>query len=184
MKIDTAIREFMEKYDREAMSSIDRLSTDRSLLSTKSKIKVFNIREGFGKFREYLEGYGSYKVKNLNNDDASPQDIIMESASNFISTQIIKEVEISYNELPTFVEAYFAGINDLNKTVDEVKSMMIDGDVLYEDVGDVNTFCDQFIDLLNESMDRSMNKILWASGYNAKKRLSKDNKRTKDPVFL
>ena len=186
MKIDNAIKIFSEKYDRDAIESIDNISKEYGLLINESTIKTFNMCEAFDIFNKYLEGYASYKINNINNPEATSQDLIKESVEKFINTQIFKETSSKYNELPNFITGYIDGINSLCETIDNVKISMIDNGILDECVGDVNEFADMFIDKLHESFYPTMENILWASGYNSKKRLeyNKDKIKSNAPVFL
>lgn len=168
MKIDTAIRDFSEKYDRTAIESIDRISKDFSLTVSRQTIKVFNINECFDLFREYIEGYGDYKIKNIDNKEASPREVIQESVAKFIDNNLVKEVSIKYPELPSFVESYVHGVESLIKAVDSVKDKLLCESVDDDSVGDVNDYVDHFMNVINESFDKSMDRILWASGYNGK----------------
>lgn len=186
MRIDSAIKAFSEKYDRDVFRSIDAISNDYSLRISDSSIKAFNLAESFQTFDQYLKGYASYKVENVNNPQASSQETIRESVRKFIDTQVFKECHVKYGDLPGFVTGYVDGVRTLLETVDEVKRNMVDADVDPEAIGDINEFTDMFMDRLHESFDPSMDRILWASGYNSKARLSASAtaEKPKTPVFL
>lgn len=184
MRIDNAIKAFSEKYDREAIQSIDNISKEYGLNIHGNTIKTFNLAESFDMFNQYMNGYAAYKVENVNNPEASNQETIKESVQKFIDTQIFKESETKYADLPNFVMGYVNGINSINETVNEIKRVMTDGDVKAEEIGDINEFTDMFMDKLHEHFDPVMESILWASGYNGKKRLDNGPTKTKAPVFL
>lgn len=185
MKIDSAIKDFSEKYDRDAIQSIDNISKDYALKISESTIKVFNLVESFDIFSKYLKGYSTYKLENVNNPESSSQDTIKESVKKFIDTKIFTETEIKYSALPSFIKGYFEGVNLLIETVDNIKRNMIDCDVDSEDIGDINEFVDMFMDKFNESFYPTMDRILWASGYNSKKKLyDRETKSIPAPVFL
>lgn len=186
MKIDSDLKLFSEKYDEEAIKSIDEISSDRSLKIGESTIKVFNIKESFDMFSSYLKGYGEYKISNKNNEDISPQEIIRESVSNFINGNLFVEEYIPYEKLPIFIESYIQGINEIIKVSNDIKTAMMEAGVYMEDIGDVNDFCDEFIDKFHESFDPCMDRILWASGYNYKKRMKEilNKPKREIPVFL
>ena len=186
MKIDNAIKTFMEKYNREAIQSIDEVSKDYALNISDSKIKAFNLNESFNIFNQYIRGYANYKIENVNNPNASTRDTIKESVEKFVNTQIFKETYLKYSELPSLITDYTNGINLLIETVDQIKSDMIDADINQEDIGDINEFTDLFIDKLHESFYPTMTRILWASGYKSKNKLyNKDSNSTpKVPTFL
>lgn len=185
MKLDNAIKIFIERYNRDIIQSIDNISKDYALNISDSKIKVFNLNESFNIFNEYIKGYASYKIENVNNPNASSQDTIKESVKKFIDNNIFKEECIKYSELPSFITGYANGINLLNETVDNIKRDMADSDVDQEHIGDINEFCDMFIDKFHESFDPAMDKILWASGYNSRKKIFENNdNKLKAPVFL
>lgn len=182
MKIDSAIKGFYEKYNRDMIMSIDSVSKDHSLVLTEAKMKLSNIQESFEMFNQYLKGYAGYVVENKNNPKASPQDVIRETVDKFISNELFKESEVKYPDLPKFVQSYVEGINTILETVDTIKSYLTEADVQTESISDVNDFVDKFIDRLNESFDSDMNKILWASGYNSSQRIFGNHKKER-PVF-
>lgn len=184
MRIDTAIHAFSEKYDREAVASIDEMSTDRGLALTGATVKAFNMKESFDMFSQYLKEYANYKVGNINNEKASPQTVIKESVSSFIGSQLFKESNVKCTDLSAFVMSYIEGINTLTEAVEEAKKVMNEGDVDPEAIGDINEFADRFMEQLHESFDPFMEKTLWATGYTSKKKLSPKRPKENKPVFL
>lgn len=183
MKLDSTIKEFTEKYDREAMKSIDTLSKDHGLSVNGYTINVFNINEAFNTFDTYIRDYAEYMIKNMNNPKRSPRDEIQTSVRGFIENHIFKNEPTTYPQLPNFVNSYVEGVNKLIETVEDVKRTMLDAGIDPESVGDINEFTDIFVDKLHESFDPTMDRILWASGYNTRKALF-GKKETKKPVFL
>lgn len=180
MIIDNAIQMFLEKYDESSMASIKELSERYGLNINGYKIKVFNINEAFDKFKTYLEGYASYKAENVNNPDASPQDAIVERTSTFIDTDLVKEVSIKYSELPSFIESYVSGINNLIESVNKIQTLMTESDVDQDAIGDVSGFCDKFMEKVDPLFEECMDRILWASGYKSRQALieKKDTRPT------
>lgn len=187
MLIDNAVKVFSEKYDRDAIGSIDNISSERGLILNGATMKVFNINECFDKFSQYIREYAKYKEENINNSNASPQEVIRESVDKFIENHIIEEKEVKYPELPGFVKSYVEGIDKLAVAVEDSKNILIEAGVDPECIGDVNDFTDKFMMKLNESFDNTMEKILWASGYMSKKKISniiKESGNKKKNVFL
>jgi hypothetical protein len=186
MKIDSALKNFSEKYDRSAIESIETLSQDLGLNSKPVKdvyIELFNIKEGFENFQEFLDGYSKYKIENINNEKASPHEIICEQVNGFIG-KLFKETKASYSELPAFVESYITGIRNISTSVDVWKNSMMEAEVDTESISSINEFVDEFVDTLHESFDKSMDRILWASGYHTKNNLAKKESTVVKPVFL
>ncbi len=186
MKIDSELKLFSEKYDRNAIEFIEKLSSDPKLLKGEMKIKLFNLQEGFDTFQKYIQQYADYKIKNKNNKEASPQNIICESVNRFINQKVFKPQDVLYKDIPTFMESYITGIHDLLSTIDNVKNTMMEAEVEMKAVSDVNDFMDTFIDKFHESFDPSMDHLLWASGYHSSKKFSEILKRkpTKKTSFL
>lgn len=182
MRLDTMDKEFFEKYNREMMESISDLSLDKSLSLTDSKIKLFNIEESFEKFEKYLKGYGDYKVKFNESEEASPQSSIREAVNKFIDEELFKDYDFRYDESYKLVTSYLDGQRSLNKTINEVKDFMMENNVKMDDIGDINEFTDLFVDKLNIKFHESMDKLLWASGYNTKQHLA--NIKKKDPIIF
>lgn len=187
MKIDSALVAFTESYDREAISSIDTISKDPVLekalvAGQRMGLKLFNLQESVNHFNDWLKGYASYKINWNGKDEASPQEVIKESATRMLeSPNMFKETKVLYPDLPKFVQGYVEGVQTLLETVDLVKSTMTENGVDSEAIGDVNDFCDQFMTKFDESFHKSMDTILWASGYNTRKRLFRDRSAKKKP---
>ncbi len=185
MKIDSAVKLFVERYDQEALSSIEDISRDFGLRVTGATIKTFNITESFNTFSQYLRGYADYKVKNKENPNASPQSIIRESVTRFIDTQLFQETASKYADLPEFVTGYVNGVQQLTEAVNAVKEELKGAEVEVEAVGDVNKFADYFMGKLDAAFTEAMDRILWASGYNSRKAIfGKRPKKEAAPVFL
>jgi hypothetical protein len=184
MKIDNAIKEFLEKYNETAIKSIEEISLDFGLSANKNKINLFNINEGFKNFNEFIDGYVSYKVENINNSEASTNEIIHEQTEGFINN-LFKNSQFLYSELPSFISTYLSGVKEISEKVDTWKEIMIEAGVDNESIGSINDFVDLFVDKLHESFNPSMDRILWASGFNAKEKLNKsNNSKELKPVFL
>ena len=185
MKIDSALKVFSESYDRDAIQSIQNISEDFGLIIQKSTIKSFNLNEAFDEFQDFLTKYGKYKVENVNNEKATPQAMICERVETNIREELFKESKMLYNEIPAFIESYISGINNLTATMDSVKQKMYESGVDADSIGDVNKFVDGFIERLDESFKPTMDRLLWASGYNSRKALSKSNHKPETAaVFL
>lgn len=192
MKIDSAIKEFLEKYDTEAIRSIDELAQDLSLTRQKAKMPAFNLQEGIDTFIEFLEGYANYKIENINNEKASPHEAIVEHTKLFISGKLFKETtetgedeEILIESIPKFVESYIKGIPNVISTIDKLKAAMLESGTDLESIAVINDFADDFMESLHERFDPVMDKILWASGYNSKIALRNAVPKPKEtPVFL
>lgn len=185
MKIDKALQEFTEKYDRVAMESIQDISNDFGLNIHKNTLDLFNIQESFDRFTKYITAYANYVVENVNNPKASSRESISYSVNKFISEQLFKEEKVYYSDLPSFIESYVNGINTLNSAITEAKNIITecdDADPIY--AGDINDYTDTFMSRLEESFNPAMDKILWASGYNSKQILSGKKKNDSKPVFL
>lgn len=184
MKIDNAIKNFTERYDCEAMKSIDDLSKDIGLEHMGATMKLINLQESFDKFNLWLEQYAMYRIKTKDDENVTEQHLIKESSEVFMEKELFEDLDVKYSDLSKFVKSYFEGIEKVIKNVDKVKEDMTDNDVNLEYVGDVNDFVDAFMQNLSESFDPVMEKILWASGYNSKKKLQNSGKGNKKPVFL
>lgn len=187
MQIDSVLQIFSEKYDRGAIQSIENISKDFGLVTQKNTIKGFNIKEGFDDFKDFLTKYSNYKIENMNNDNATPQNMICEKVESNINEELFRESQILYKDIPAFIESYISGIKSLTATTDAIKQTMFESGVDPASIGDVNTFVDTFITRLHESFDPTMDRILWASGYNSRVALSKNKvitEKVEAAVFL
>ena len=188
MKLDRELLSFTEKYDKGFMEAVDDLANDFGVGVRKLGFTGFNLVESFDTFSQYLEGYADYKTKHIGNEKATPQDQIRESVALFIKDHIFKEAPVAYTEIPGMLKGYMEGCNKLIATVESVKSRMMESGVDQSDIGDVNTFADQFIDRFHESFDPMMDNLMWASGYRNRRdlinRSTRKTSNTPAPVFL
>jgi len=188
MKIDSAIREFSEKYNIEAMQSIDEISKELGLNYNKknhiNSIRGFTIKEGFDSFIEFIHGYAKYKVDNIMNERATSHETILNHTKSFIQNKVFTEKPLLYSELPIFVESYISGVKSLQKVTDATKTQMMEAGVDTDSIASINDFMDMFMTRLNESFDPVMNQILWASGYYGKIRLANQGQKVFKPVIV
>ena len=182
MKIDSAIQTFLEKYDKEAMESIEEASHQFGRVYRKDTIKLFNLTESINMFNQWLKGYAKFHIDEVGNRPTIEE--ITESCTRFLNgDDMFKETAVTFDKFPSFVKGYIESINKTIDTIDNIKSEMMEAGVDGETIGAVNTFADMFMDKLNESFDPAMDNLLWASGYNARKSLF-GNKPKQKPVFL
>lgn len=184
MKIDSALKEFSEKYDEVAMQYIESVSNEFGLIQQRSTIKGFNINEAFEEFGDFITKYAKYKIENMDNPKATPQSMICQRVDKNIKENIFKESSMLYNKIPSFIETYITGIKKLDNIINESKRLMIESGVDQKSIGDINTFTDTFMETLHESFNPTMNRILTASGYFAKKKLYGNSDNKTKAVFL
>jgi hypothetical protein len=185
MKIDSALKEFAERYDSEAMKSIEELGNEFGLKVNRVKFKAFNLKEAFGYFNDFLMGSTNYKIDCRNDPNAMTNEAVFGHAKEYINSKLFKECEILYSELPAFVESYITGVKTILETIDKSKTKLVEAGIDNESIGIINEYVDVFTNKLNETFQPVMEKILWASGYKTRKNLL-DPKATiqKKPVFL
>ena len=167
MSIYTAIQEFTERYDDEAIKSIERLPAKIGYLSDISSMNAFNLKESCDAFASYIRGYGDYMKLNKDNPNKTNREGIKAGMTKFMEeANFLKECKIKYKAVPEFVKSYLEGIQKIVSTVDKVKEEMELEGVQLEYVGDVNEYADMFMEKLDVKFTNTMNDILWASGYN------------------
>lgn len=172
MKIDSIVKEFVESYDREVMEHIEKLSNDYALGISKFKFDIFNINESFNKMKLYLDGYKSYKVENVENEEAISNEEIMEAANRFIADpSLFEESKIPYSEIPNFIKGYIEGFESLKDKMEEVKTELVENCIDQESIGQVNDIVESFTEVVCEKFEPIMEKIVRASGYTTKKNL-------------
>ncbi len=183
MKIDNAIKDFYSRYDKEAMKSIDDISSNRIFTLQKSTIDTFNMMESFNRFVEFMDGYCKYKIDNINNNDSTPNDTINKQVYSFIDT-LIKPDKTLYSQCNTFIISYINEIKKLSHKIDEWKSDMMSNDVDTNSVSCINDFIDYFVDKINNEFYKSVDTMLIASGYTSKKKLFNSIGEKKQIFFL
>lgn len=187
MIIERAIKNFTENYNQEMMSSIDKMSKEIGYKANKYKLPAFNINESTNLFKVFIEGYADYKNKNVDNKDAVTQEEIKKNVTNYIESMLFKDQDILYTDIPKYIESYIESINTMYNVINDTKRSMMENSVDQDAIGDVNLFVDEFVERMESKFNPIMDKILWASGYNASQRLAKNSYKDKDtdkPVFL
>lgn len=188
MKLDRAIKNFTEKYDKTAMKYIDDISSDFGLIYHKQSIPAFNMSTAIDKFAEYVEGYADYKIRAYNENKDEKQ-LTQEEIDNttkkwceniFSSKEITENSQLYYDKIPAFIESYTSGVDKLITCVESNKERMLSEGVDVSDIGAVNDYADMFIDNLHKHFDVVMEKVLMASGYTTDQRLSGKVKPVKE----
>ena len=186
MKLDKAIKNFTEKYDRTAMQYIEKVSSEFGLVYNKQSIPAFNMSEAFNKFEEYIEGYSDYKIRLMSDDTLKnlPYEEITETTKKWCES-VFKDSELAYNDIPTFIESYINGVNSLIGVIESNKKQLMEEDVNSKDIGAINEYADIFMDALDSKFESVMDKILMASGYTSTQRLNgKVEAPKKDIVYF
>jgi len=173
MKLDKAIKNFTEKYDRTAMQYIEKVSSEFGLVYNKQSIPAFNMSEAFNKFEEYVEGYGDYKIRLLSDVTLKdiPSEEITETTKKWCES-VFKDSELVYNDIPAFIESYVNGVNSLITVIESNKQQLMEEGVSPKDIGAINEYADIFMDTLDSKFESVMDKILMASGYTSTQRLN------------
>ena len=186
MKIDSALKEFTEKYNQAMFEAVDDLSKNFGYNANGYKFICVNITESTEMFKKYLEGFCDYKIKATGEQPTREQ--ILAKTNEFIESNLFKDVAIPYKKLPEFIESYVTSIKEITETTDNIKSQLTEAGVDPEDIGEVNKYVDSFVEKMQESFYPVMDKIIWASGYNTRQRLSatymKENKNNSKPIFI
>lgn len=188
MKIDKSLKEFTERYNKEMLESIDAMSKELGYRVNNYNMVATNMSESVASFKEFLEDYGKHKIEELTKGATFTQEKIMERTNDFINQELFKEAAVPYSKLPEFVTSYIEGVKAIIETTDKVKRDMTEAGVDAEYVGDINEMVDRFSERMDESFNIVMEKMLWASGYNSRQRLSKagtaKKKDNQKPVFI
>lgn len=194
MKLDRAIKDFTEKYDKEAMQYIERVSSEFGLVYHKQSIPAFNMTTAIDKFAEYLEGYADYKIRMFNEKKGEKQ-LTEEEITNttkkwcenvFNTKEVTENSQLYYDKIPSFIESYANGVQKLITAVEANKSRMLTEGVDVSSIGIINEYADMFMDQLHVHFDAVMEKVLMASGYTSAQRISGKVKPKKEEnhVFL
>lgn len=189
MKTDSAIKEFTEKYNREMIESIDSLSNRTGYKENKLTMPVVNLTEATHNFDVFMRGYADYKKKHIGDTSLSNEEIF-ENTNAFINKpDMFTEDKVLIVNLPGYIQSYLESVDTISKTADDIKSDMTESGVDMESIGAVNGFVDSFVERMQEQFYPVMDRILWASGYNARQRLSKAGtstaaKQNPTPIFI
>ncbi len=183
MRIEYAIKSFMEKYDREALHSIDEISKEVGLVAHKATIPTFNLQESFNLFNTYIEDYKNYKIQEPGMFNKTPHSAIVEHTKSTIENDIFNDNKTLYSELPKFINTYIEGVNKLIDVMERTTSEMIHNDVDPESIAFISEATNLFTKKLEVKFDKTMDHILTASGYNTSKMLY-NKEKTVAPIFL
>jgi len=171
MFLNEAVKNLFTKYDREVFESLDKLSNNQSYKLNELSIKATNINEAVDKFNLYLEGYIDYKIENIDNVKSMNQKQITEATHDFIDNKLFQDHRILYTDTKKYIESYIMGINKLLKTIDDGKNKLFESNIDNQSIGALEEFGEYFIDKMNERFYPFIENMLWASGYNSKKKL-------------
>ena len=187
MKIDSMLSTFVETYSKDAVERIDKMQYNFGANYKRYTIDLSNIGESCNTFATWINGYAAYCVEQTNKGQ-NPTPVVMNEAFDKLMKHdsMLHERPYKYTEIPTFISGYMEGVNTIIKSINEAKSLMMENDVDYQLIGNIDTYADTFTDALKESFDPGMEKLLWASGYKSYQILcGKDkSKDVKKPVIV
>ena len=166
MKFDSMISTFVETYDRTVMDYIDRMPSNFGANYKKHTIDLTRIGESCDTFSKWIKGYTQYCIEESNNGNELTPNSMDSVFDRFIHESTMLQVTPHlYKEIPTFVSGYVEGVNHIVDTINECKSSLLENDVDHTMIGRIDEYADKFADMLQESFNEGMDKLLWASGY-------------------
>ena len=172
MLIDDAVKTFLEKYDREAIVSITELSNERGLKLHGYKMDLFDLKESFNWFEKMLDQWTVYQVRALTEKTNTTPEKVQSDLTELMEQELIKPKDIKVQDFASFVESYLTGLKKISNKITDVKENLLSYKVAPQNIGTLDTFADKFLESVQKEFDKSMDRLLWASGYNAKKKLS------------
>jgi len=176
MFIGEAIKELFTKYDRGVFESFDDLSNNQAYKLNELSTIAPNINEAFDKFNLYIEGYVDYKIENINNEKIMSHEQITEATKDLVDNKLFTETRILYTDIKKYIESYISGVNKLINTIEVSRSKLFESDIDNDSIGALEEYSEYFIDKLNKTFYPFLEKMLWASGYNSKKKLKERSK--------
>jgi len=79
-------------------------------------------------------------------------------------------------KIKKYIESYISGVNKLINTIEVSRSKLFESDIDNDSIGALEEYSEYFIDKLNKTFYPFLEKMLWASGYNSKKKLKERSK--------
>lgn len=184
MLIDDAVKTFLEKYDREAIVSISELSNDRGLKLHEYKIDLFDIEESFNWFNKMLDQWTVYQVRLLTEKTNTTTEKVQSDLNALMDKELIKPKDIKVEDFSNFVESYLTGLKQISSKITDVKENLLSYKVEPKNIGTLDSFADKFLEKVQTEFDKSMDRLLWASGYNSKKKLHSTKKMEEKQIII
>ena len=161
MNLHTAIRDFTDSYDREAISHIQALATDSSIRHSKFLFEAVDIKKSADLFIEYLEGFAKYKMTPEGND-TNDIDVILERTDMFLDRRvpgggippIFETTKIHPYEVPTFCTDYLESVQKVIDKIECLSSEMLESYVTNDAVGALCEMGDKYVSYLYPKVGR------------------------------
>lgn len=190
MIISNTIKEFKEKYDREAIQSIINLSDDKTLY--RSTFTGFNITESVEQFKSYIEGFAEYRVTEGNKNEKRTNEILLEHTKLLLENKsdkanFFKEIKVPYNSATEFIQEYMDSITIVSDMINSSQSIIMESTDDVESTGYVVTFTEMFMEKMNDAFYPIMEHLLQSSGYYSRKQLRQPpavKEKTEQHFFL
>ena len=172
MTISNTLKEFKEKYDRDAIQSIINLSDDKTLY--RSTFIGFNLTESVEQFKSYIEGFAEYRATEGNVDEKRTNTILLEHTKLLLenksdAVKIFEEINIPFNSATEFIQEYMDSIALINDMVDSGQSVILESTDDVDSAGCVLEFTEMFLDKMNDKFYPVMEHLLQNSGYYSRK---------------
>lgn len=195
MKLHNAIRDFIDQYDREAISSIQDLGNIPSGSAFNFLFEGVDVKKSVDLFDEYLDGYAKYRISTDSNTDHTTQ-TILERTEFFLENStavgscpaIFEDKTLSLKDVPSICECYIESVNRLIQKIDTLTTEMKSAGTSNEEIEALCEMGDMYVSRLYPKLEKIMEYALSASGYNTKKWvdeiISKKREPKTTPVFV
>lgn len=174
--IHTTIRDFADRYDRDAILSLESLATSPRRGAVNFSFEGVDISKAVSLFKEYLSGYCEFAE---GHDDISDEtrEMLMTNLGKFIEgTKItdddpvlFEKKRINFDDSPNYVKGYIESVRDLIEALDSSVSRLKQSGVEPENIGLMTEMCDAFTDALNPKVNAFIDRCLLESGYVTRK---------------
>lgn len=165
MIADTAVRDFTERYDEEAIKSIDEMVNDIGVTYRLDKVKSFMMKETFDMFNEYLDGYKQYVLKDKYDIGDKSKEEIINSMKALFKAEGFKDKVLFCKDANKFIKCYIEGCKNIVNKVDNIQSELIQNNATDEEIGNINEYTDVFMESMNNKFNSVMTSLLRESGY-------------------
>lgn len=174
--LHTTIRDFADRYDRDAILSLESLSTSQRRGAMNFSFEAVDIPKAVSLFEEYLDGYCDF-AEARDEISESTREMLMTNLGKFINGEKITDDDpvlfetkrIGLDDSPGYVRGFIESIDSLIGTLDKKISRLKKSGVEPESIGLMSEMCDAFADALAPKVNASIDYCLLESGYVTRK---------------
>jgi hypothetical protein len=159
------VESFTEKYPMNKIIVIEKYCGDPTFQLANNYrsigFKGVDIPAAISKFREFVEGFVEHRIEN---PDFVFNEKVINKTMMAVQTEMVVPKQIEFSKGMDFITEYMQGLEEINTFANQQMVVMNEKELSADETGRFMTYFDTFLNVLQEKVEDSVNRILYCAG--------------------